>query len=247
MTGPRAPGGGQAGFTIVEVVMSMLVGLMIVTAASTLFATGVHSSLAAERQAQMATAAQQQIEAIRQDVVRSGFASLAMKTLPAKAGPDTDPSNPTDFITAGGTNFEIEENYDAPGALAEGTPAAGEAMIASASGAVTAIQSNVPIAPASSNGPAVTGTVYTFVTQVTDVCNVTLPTNPGTLCSGAGATSAVNEDARRVVVAIKLDQVGGTRDNGPNAPQYLTTIITNPTPSNQVNSAAGLRIGLNVS
>jgi hypothetical protein len=227
--------------------MAMLVGGMIVTAASTLFATGIHSSLAAEREAQMVAAAQLQIEAIRQAVVRSGFASLAMKTLPAKAGPDTDPSNPTDFITPNGTNFEIEENYNAPGSLAEGTPATGEAMIVSAGGTVTAIQTNVPIAPASSSGAAVTGTVYTFVTQVTDVCNTTLPTNASALCSGAGATSAADADARRVVVAVKLDQVGGTRDNGPNAPQYLTTIITNPTPSNQVNSAAGLRIGLNVS
>jgi hypothetical protein len=49
-----------------------------------------------------------------------------------------------------------------------------------------------------------------------------------------------------VVVAVQLDPVNQLNNGQRQAPQYLTTVLTNPVPSDQVNNALGLRIGLNV-
>ncbi|MGI8801212.1 MAG: type IV pilus modification PilV family protein [Solirubrobacteraceae bacterium] len=224
--------GGEAGMTLIEVMITLMVMLIVIGASAQFFVLANGSALAARRQVSALSLAQAQIELVRQKVKQNGFGALAMQTpIPAKAGPDTDASNPTDFITSSGTSWEVQENYDSPGTIL-----ATEPLITSASG-ISAKQTGVPAGSARA-------TVYTFVTQVTDVCQVGLPAS---VCTAGGVTAAGNLDVRRVVVAVLLDSVGTTKTAGPNTPQYLTTVLTNPVPSAQVNNASGLRIGLNVS
>ena len=80
---------------------------------------------------------------------------------------------------------------------------------------------------------------------MTDVCNSALAT-AGTLLQRHGHGRS-EPDVRRVVVAVQLDATNQLNNNRKQTPQYLTTVITNPVPSDQVNNAIGLRIGLNVS
>ncbi len=220
----------ESGLTMIEVVVTLFITVATVSVLAAYFVNASNSSLANTRQVDLLALAQKQIEAIRQQVKQSGFSTLGLSSLPAKAGADTDPSNPTDFVSSTGTSFEVEENYDAPGTLL-----ATEPLITG--GTIAPIQTNV------SAGNA-TATVYTFVTQVTDVCNSLLST-AGSLCNGS-ATSSSNSDVRRVVVAVKLGAVNQLNGGVAQNPQYLTTVIANPVPSDQVNNATGLRIGLNV-
>jgi prepilin-type N-terminal cleavage/methylation domain-containing protein len=220
----------ESGLTLIEVMITLLISLVVIAATASFFAQANGSSLSGRRQVNLLSLAQAQIEKVRQQVKQSGFGSLAMiAPLPAKAGPDTDPSNPTDFIDSTGTKWEVEDNYDSPGTILATEPLL-------TGGVIVAKQTNVPAG-------AATATVYTFVTQVTDVCQVGLPAS---LCTAGGATTTTNSDVRRVIVAVQLNALG-SRNEGPNTPQYLTTVITNPVPSDQVNNADGLRLGLNVS
>ena len=219
----------ESGLTMIEVVVTLLITVATISALAAYFVNASNSSLANTRQVDLLALAQKQIEAIRQQVKQTGFSTLGLSSLPAKAGADTDPSNPTDFVTSSGTSFEVEDNYDAPG-----TVLATEPLITG--GTIAPIQSIT-----AGNAPA---TVYTFVTQVTDVCNSALST-AGSLCSGS-TTSSSNSDVRRVVVAVKLGAVSQLNAGVAQNPQYLTTLIANPVPSDQVNNATGLRIGLNV-
>lgn len=228
--------GDEAGMTLIEVMVTLMVTLIVIGASAQFFVLANGSSLAARRQVSALSLAQAQIELVRQKVKQNGFGALALQTpIPAKAGPDTDASNPTDFITASGTSWEVQENYNSPGMIL-----ATEPLITSAGG-ISAKQTNVAAGSA-------TATVYTFVTQVTDVCQVGVS---GGNCTPGGATAAGNLDVRRVVVAVVLDAsanaVGQRKLVGHDPPQYLTTVLTNPVPSAQVNNASGLRIGLNVS
>jgi hypothetical protein len=49
-----------------------------------------------------------------------------------------------------------------------------------------------------------------------------------------------------VIVAVLLDNTTGSQSIGPNTPVYMSTIFSNPIPSNQPSSAIGLRLGLNI-
>jgi type II secretory pathway pseudopilin PulG len=217
----------ESGLTLIEVMITLLVSLIIIAASAQFFVLANGSSNAGRRQVNLLALAQAQIEQVRQTVKHYGFGSLGLTSIPAKAGADTSPSDPTDFIDSTGTKWEVEENYDVPGTILTTEPLVTGGMIA-------AKQTNVAAGSA-------TATVWTFVSQVPDVCGLT-----SSLCSG-GATTSANTDVRRVVVAVKLNNTSGVHNAGPNNPQYLTTIITNPVPSDQVNAVDGLRIGLNVS
>jgi hypothetical protein len=62
-------------------------------------------------------------------------------------------------------------------------------------------------------------------------------------CTSAASTCA--GDARRLIVAVVPDN-HGRLDIGQNSPAYVSTIFTNPVPSNQSNSSIGLTLGLNI-
>jgi type II secretory pathway pseudopilin PulG len=116
-----------------------------------------------------------------------------------------------------------------------------------------------------SNDPAVTDTfvVDTFVTDTYIPCNpggsVSCPTvtSSGTgsaivqtvACPGPGSfpttisSDTVCADARRVTVAVILDD-HGKATIGQASPVYLSTVFTNPTPTNEPTNSLGLTLGL---
>lgn len=236
MSRPRNARSTQAGYTVIEVVVAMMLSLLAVGAIAALLVHANDSSLGSQREVSMLSVAQQQIERVRQKVSQYGFSALALNAYPAAATDATLPANPldpNDFITNNNTSSAallIEQNYNHPsGGQISSAPANGEPLIIdAANGRVSPKQTLV----AAGTG---TATVYTYVTQATVGINASLTCSP----------SCAN-DARRVTVAVKLDQPSGRTDVGPNAPTYASTLLSSPVPSNQPNSADGLRIGLNI-
>jgi prepilin-type N-terminal cleavage/methylation domain-containing protein len=103
-----------------------------------------------------------------------------------------------------------------------------------------------------------TATVDTYVTDTYVGCNSGgyggCPTTTGNIvgCSQTPSSnwptntaSTACGDARRVVIAAVLNN-NGNNATGPNAPIYVSTIFTNPTPSNEPTSTLGLTLGLNL-
>jgi prepilin-type N-terminal cleavage/methylation domain-containing protein len=227
----RQKAASEAGMTMIEVVVALAVSAIIIGASAQFFVLSNGSALAGRRQVSALALAQSQIEKVRQQVKQYGFGTLAMSSVLSKAGTDTDPSNPTDFENAAKTTWEVEANYDSPG-----TVLATEPLITG--GTILPVQTIT-------GSDGVVAKVYTFVSQTTDICQVGLPAS---ICTAGGVTTASDLDVRRVVVAVLLSApTGQTQNGGPNKPEYLTTLITNPVPSAQVNTVNGLRVGLNVS
>jgi hypothetical protein len=145
-----------------------------------------------------------------------------------------------DFVSSssgcGSTNagYLIEANYDstsegiAPGFTPwSGCTTGAEPLVVQSGGIVTPKQTNVPVG-------SDTATVYTYVTETYVGCS-----------SSLGSCTAAAGDARRVIVAV-LPNNGGRYDIGQNSPVYLSTIFTNPVPTNQVNNSIGLTLGVNL-
>ncbi len=223
------------GFTLVEVLVAMLVTLVVIGAMATTFVQNSDSALAGQRQATLLSVAQQQIEQIRNTVSRYGFTALALNAKPAApsdASLPTSPTDPNDFIqnwSSSSPSYLIETNYN--------QTTAGQISNASSSGETLEIDTtNGKVSPYVTSVPAGSGTakVYTYVTQAAVPCNTTV----------LGGCSA--DDARRVIVAVVLDNPTTSKSIGPNAPVYTTTLFSNPIPSNQPSSAVGLRLGLNI-
>jgi type II secretory pathway pseudopilin PulG len=235
------------GFTIVEVLVAMVLAVTVMGAAAAMFATQNHSALAGGRQVQLLSLAQQQLETVRQDVVRYGFQDLFMTAAPGApdASIPADPMNPNDYVNTSSSpsSYFIEENYNSNGGnlsgnVATGTPPAGEPLVIGtpsvATPGISPMNTSVP------TGGGGSATVYTYITQVSDVCNATFTSGlGGSACSTAGT----QQDVRRVVVAVVYNNAFGQT---PTAPEYATTIISNPVPSNQVSVANGIHIGVNV-
>jgi len=245
---------GEAGFTVIEALVAMVLAILSIGAVAELFVTGNDSSLSAQRQTQLLAVADRQIEQIRQLVKTNpiGFAALAMSAAPAAGtsatltGMPNVHTDPNYFVTAAagcGPNaggYQIEANFDN---TSEGTsttvpafsscPAAVEPLVVRAGGIVLPKQTGVVVGSG-------TATVYGYVTA----------TNIG--CAGgsadyvAGVAGSCYADARRVVVAVLLDTPGGRTNVGQASPAYVSTIFTNPVPSNQPNSSIGLTLGLNI-
>jgi type II secretory pathway pseudopilin PulG len=220
---------------MIEVTVAMLLVTLMVAGLGGLFITGNHSSLASQRQINLLEVAQAQIEQVRQTVKQYGFSTLALNAYPADPTHSplpSSPSDPNDFLVNNGTSsasYLIEQNYN--------STSHGQISIAPANGEPLEVDTtNGRIAPKTTSVAAGsdTATVWTYVTKATVGC-----------VSSLGACAA--DDARRVIVAARLKTIGnGRQDLGPNKPVYLTTIISNPVPSNQPNNAIGLRLGLNI-
>lgn len=246
MSVPGAPvHRGEHGFTLVEVLVTMLVAVLVIGAMATTFVKNGDSSLAGQRQAQLYSVAQQEIEKLRNVVSHYGFSALALNAKPTPQPSDcagqcspltlpASPTDPNDFIqsySSASPSFLIETNYNQTTAgQISNVPAAGEPL---------EIDSVAPgqVLPKSTLVPAGSGTatVYRYVTQATVPCNSVVL---GLACAP--------DDARRVIVAVVLDNPSGSKSIGPNTPVYLSTVFSNPIPSNQPSSAVGLRLGLNI-
>ncbi len=241
----------DAGFTMIEVVVAAFCVALIIGASATLFVTGNNTSLASQRQSAVIAVADQQIEQIRQAVKTNGFSALAMSAAPAAGSSVTLPysgapgaavtrTDPNYFATTktgcGASNAEltIEANYDNTN---EGTATSNEPTFSGcdAGAEPLIIQSGGIVTPSQSvSVGSETATVDSFVTQTNLGCNTSL---------GSGGCS---NDARRVVVAVKLNQINTSSGAGPAAPTYISTIFTNPIPTNAPNSSVGITLGLGI-
>ena len=101
--------------------------VLIVSAASVLFVNGSNTSVASQRESQVISVADQQIEMIREEVKTEGFAELAMQGTPAalpSSIPNTSPfatlkADPNSFVATGlsgcgasNEGYDVEANYD---------------------------------------------------------------------------------------------------------------------------------------
>lgn len=248
--------------TLIEVIVAAALATIVIGASAALFATADKSALGSQRGAQLLAVADQQIEKIRQEVKTnaSGFSGLTMScdpsnttcvpvpgsgvngTLSYNTHVFTDPNHWVSSSSGCGSNSEgflIESNWDSSneGALSSvapwtSCPTGAEPLVVAGGGIVTPYQT-VTVGTGSAS-------VYEYVTDTYVGCA------GSTVNSSLGACgSSTNSDARRLIVAVVPDN-GGSLDSGVNAPQYMSTIFTNPVPSNQVNTSIGLSLGLSL-
>jgi hypothetical protein len=164
-------------------------------------------------------------------------AAGTVSTLPYSTTTFTDPNH---FVTAksgcGSSNaeFTIEANY---GNTGEGTATGNEPPFSGCdvgteplieqSGGVVTPQATVAVGTE-------TATVDSYVTATNLGCNASL------------GTGGCTNDARRVIVAVKFNGSTGVFNSGPNAPLYVSTIFTNPIPTNAPNNSIGITLGLGI-
>ena len=268
----------EEGFTLIEVLVAALMLVLVVSAATVLFADGTDTAVASQRQSQLISVADQQIEMIRQEVKTEGFNELAMNATPSalpsayaytsySSTIDTDPNS---FVVAksgcGGSSeeYKIEANYDN---TSEGQPVDPQNTAQNASLPWSNCDSGaepLEIIPSTSLAfitPQQTVTVGTDTaivdTYVTDTyvgCNSNFSGCPVTTggsiaCASASfptvttPSSTTCSDARRVIVAVVLNR-HGRYNLGPSAPVYVSTVFTNPTPSNTPTNSIGINIGV---
>ncbi len=223
------------GFTLIEVIVAMLISLLAAGAVLAMITTGQHSSLAGQRQTDLLSVAQQQIEQIRQTFHQYGFDAVSVNGasssyLPAPdASIPANPRNPDDFIQGYGTagaSFQVKANYhDATSATLATEPL----LFDTSKGQI------VPYSAGVSAGGADTATVWRFISQRTESCNSTLPVSGSCL-----------NDSRRIVVAVRIDNPSGNASTAPSTPIYLSAVIDRPQPSNTPTAGNGLRIGVHI-
>jgi type II secretory pathway pseudopilin PulG len=235
-------------FTLIEVIVGAMLLALVVAAATALFISGSDSSLAAQRESQLISVADQQIENVRQIVKTSGFSALGLSSPPPTASSATvkfnssTPLDPNSYVTTcdGNSAYKIEANYDnSSEGLVSSLPVEPPCTTAGLEPLVTG--GTLPPNPPSVTVGSMTVALYEYVTQTSVGCNSSL---------GSGGCTG---DARRVIV-VAVDSQAATRCSstvsinrcslGANAPVYLTTIFTNPTPSNAPNKSIGLTLGL---
>ncbi|HEX4108821.1 MAG TPA: type II secretion system protein [Solirubrobacteraceae bacterium] len=252
----------EDGMTLIEVVVATLLIALSVAALGDLFATGNASSLGTQREAQLLGVANQALESIRDQVKTSsvGFNGLALSSAPATGAncPSYDctassvpsnPSDPNDFVTSSGNCLLVETNWNAAGSGGQGALPG----LDSYSGCGASASSAEPLVVCASGGSCATGvstgfvapqttidgyTVDQYVTETDAGCNSSLAVT----CGAGGAQSGI--DARRVVIAVLPGTSTATAATSQDKPVWLSTILTNPVPSNQPNASTGLTVGL---
>ncbi len=267
----------EQGFTIIEVLIAAVILIAVIAASSALFIQGSDASLASQRQSQAISVADEEIEMIRQDVKTKGFDALAMTALPSTAsssslnaiGLGNTYTDPNHFVTTAQTGcgssnagYAIEANWDdtAEGPASGVTPFSSCADTASTVDEPLEVLSGGFVAPQQTDVAvgSDTATVDTYVTDSYVGCNSSLGSCPSTTsgsvtgCSWPTSTAASTTcaDARRVIVAVVMDNhgyaTGGRSQIGPNSPVYVSTVFTNPNPSNSPDNPAGVTLGLNI-
>jgi hypothetical protein len=253
----------QDGDTLIEVVVAAFLGAIVISALALAFVKGNDASLGAQRETALIEAANQEMETISQDVKGNvdGFSGLAMAGAPPAASTasvaydSATPLDPDSYVTScsGTSAYEIESNYDdspAPGTSADlvssipveppCATAGLEPLIVNATGGF------VPAIGSTGSQQVTSGSMtidlYDYVTATSVGCNASL---------GSGSCT---DDARRVIVAAVDSQAASKCSSavqstnrcaiGADSPVYLTTIFTNPIPSNSPNSSIGITLGV---
>jgi Tfp pilus assembly major pilin PilA len=251
----------QDGLTLIEVLIGMVIIISVVGAIAIGLVTNNESALGVQRQSQLLAVLQNRIEYVHQVLVENyaskGFAAISLSSNPPDGTQHplpNDPSDPNDFITewesgyttskGGQESFRIERNYNN---TAEGS-------IETVEGGQESLEvdpTNGKIAPVvyvdfatgetSTSGPNFPSThLYATVNTYVTLTKALTPSG-GTSCSNTYGTGSDANDARRLVVAARLS-APGSHPLGSNSPQYATTVLTNPIPSNQCQGATGLTI-----
>ena len=248
---------------MVEVLIGAVLAALVVSAIAVGMASNSDSALSTQRQAQLLAVLQNRMENIRQlfseNYTTSGFSSLALSANPTKgedASLPKSPADPNDFITpyvsgyntaTSGTTegFLIEKNYNA---TSEGTIDGGSTLTETLQVDTT----NGRIAPVvyvdlttgtsySSAASVPSGHTYAIVNTYITISKVMTSTS-STSCSTTSGTSSNASDARRVTVAARLSSATAHKNLGARTPQYASTLIANPIPSNQCQGSAGPHI-----
>jgi type II secretory pathway pseudopilin PulG len=252
----------QDGVSLVEVMVGALITALVAGAVAVALVNSNDSALATQRQAQLVAVLQNRMEWIHQlfseTYPSAGFAAVALSQNPPKAKDASlprDPEDPNDFIVGYDPNYQtpaakkpyegflIEKNYNGTEqGLVTNASAEGEQLqVESASGKIASVSFFDPTtgekynseeaAVASGRPFAIVNTYVTLasedVSQVAGGCATP---------SGTGSTAA---DARRVIIAARLHPPNSGAKSY-SAPQYATTLLTNPTPSSQCQHASGL-------
>lgn len=257
----------QDGLTLIEVMIGMAVTILIVAAVAIGMVVNNGSALGVQRQAQVLAILQSRIEYVHQLLIETyaskGFAAISLSANPAKPSHSTLPSNPSDpndFIlgweagyntaSGGGEEFRIEKNYNH---TSEGTIQPGESgherlQVDTTNGKVTPVvyldMSTGTVYTSEASLPA--GHLFATVNTYVTLTEAVTPTS-STSCPSTSGTGSNASDARRVIVAARLSSPGSRPEAGSLTPQYATTLLTNPIPSNQCQAASGLHIEFGVS
>jgi hypothetical protein len=247
--------------TLVEVIVAAALATLVIGASAMLFATADKSALGSQRGAQLLAVANQQIEKIREEVKTnaSGFSGLSMSCDPSSSACVPVPSSgvngtlsynshvytdPNHWISGSqncGSNSEgylIESNWDSSAEGALGSVAAWTGCAAGAEPLLVGGGIVVPYQTVTVGSG--TASVYEYVTDTYVGCAGSSVNSSLSACG-----SATNNDARRLIVAV-VPNNGGSLNSGVNSPQYMSTVFSNPVPSNQVNTTLGLTLGLSL-
>lgn len=222
----------EHGFTMIEVLVAMVLAVVAIGALAELFSTGQTASLATQRQSELVTVAQQQIEQLRESVKVNGFSALAMTAAPTAS---VDLTSPDYYVTDSAKSYFIAANWDA----VNGTAGGAAANISSYTGGISS--GSEPLCTSSSGVVSPTPTTVAEGSNSVQVWTIVTQTNVGSTVTTATPCS---DDARRVIVAVKYVNSGSRQDQGTNTPLYISTIFTNPVPTSQASGALGLSLGV---
>jgi prepilin-type N-terminal cleavage/methylation domain-containing protein len=221
----------EDGFTLIEVLVAMAIALISIGALADLFSNGQTASVATQRQSELVTVAQQQIEQLREEVKVDGFSALAMSSAPTVS---TDPTNPDYYLTNSASSYYIASNWNG----STGTSGAAAANIATYAGTTAGSE---PLCTSSSGGVSPTAQTVSEGSNTIQVWTIVTQTTVGPTAS---VNSPCTDDSRRVIVAARFVNSGTRQDQGPTTPLYISTIFTNPIPTNQASGAVGISLGV---
>ena len=248
---------------MVEVLVGAVMAALVIGAVAMGMVSNSDSALATQRQAQLVAVVQNRMENIRQlfaqNYASSGFSSLALSENPTKgadASLPKSPADPNDFITpyvsgyntaTSGTTegFLLEKNYDATteGTIDGGSTLTETLQVDTTKGRIAPV-TYVDLSTGTSYSSAASvpsGHTYAIVNTYITLSKVMTSTS-STSCSTTSGTGSNASDARRVIVAARLSSATAHTNLGSRTPQYATTLLTNPIPSNQCQAAAGPKI-----
>ena len=248
---------------MVEVLVGAVMAALVIGAVAMGMVSNSDSALATQRQAQLVAVVQNRMENIRQlfaqNYASSGFSSLALSENPTKgadASLPKSPADPNDFITpyvsgyntaTSGTTegFLLEKNYNATteGTIDGGSTLTETLQVDTTKGRIAPV-TYVDLSTGTSYSSAASvpsGHTYAIVNTYITLSKVMTSTS-STSCSTTSGTGSNASDARRVIVAARLSSATAHTNLGSRTPQYATTLLTNPIPSNQCQAAAGPKI-----
>ncbi len=216
--------GNEAGFSLVEVLVAMVLALIVIVAILTTLDKSTSTSLAQQRDTQAVSVGEQEIEQAQSLVKRYGFPSLALSAAPAASTPSgTNPVDPNVFVS--GSNYKVLESWHDTSS----TSLATEPLLISAGTAGGA--DRLAPGPETIVSGATTTTVNRYVTRRVDPS-----------CPSGNALCA--DDSRRVIIAVRISADGA--DLARVTPIYFSTVINPRVPSNDGQGSGGLAIGVNL-